>query len=242
MHSCFSFGDRTTLDFGMRVERYPRQLVPGRKMKTFPIAGRNGDLHALEDAWENYIQPSEVYFHDDIESAPEMAHAIAAWLMGGAGYQKLLDTYDPGHYRMALFKGPMDIENIMNRYGRCTIQFDCAPQSFLVGGDTPLVFEGAGSLHNVTSFDALPVITVYGDAPGTVTVGSTTVEIKEISDPIILDCEMMQAYSKPGEGAPVNRNGSVHALPFPVLSPGANAVSFSGGISKLEIVPRWWTL
>ena len=241
MHSGFWFGDHSTTDFHVRVERYPRQIVPGRKMQTFSIAGRNGDLHSLEHAWENYIQPYEVYFHSN-ESSPELAHAIAAWLMCGGGYQKLQDTYDPGHYRMALFKGPMDIENIMNRYGRCTIQFDCAPQSFLVSGDVPVVFETSGSLYNVNSFDALPVITVYGDAPGTVTVGSTTVEIKEIANPIILNCELMQAYSKPGEGAPVNQNRNIHAPVFPSLSPGSNAVSFSGGVSKVEIIPRWWEL
>lgn len=241
MHSGFWFGERSTMDFHMRVERYPRQAVPGRKMQTFSIAGRNGDLHALEGAWENYIQPYEVYFHGDTPS-PELAHGVKAWLMSGGGYQKLQDTYDPTHYRMALFKGPMDIENILNRYGRCTIQFDCAPQSFLVSGDQPVAFAGAGSLHNGTSFDALPVITVYGDAPGTVTVGSVTVEIKEISDSIILDCELMQAYSKPGEGAPVYRNGSIYAPAFPTLTPGNNPVSFSGGISKVEIIPRWWEL
>ena len=241
MHSGFSFGDKSTCDFGVRVERYPKRVIPGRKMRTFSVAGRNGDLHELEDAWENYIQPYEVYFRGDV-SGPEQAHAISSWLVSGGGYQKLQDTYDPDHYRMALFKGPMEIENILNRYGRCTIQFDCAPQSFLLSGEYPTSFTAPGRLYNVTSFDALPIITIYGETAGIVTVGTATVEIKEISNPIILDCELMQAYSKPGEGAPVNQNGSVYAPVFPRLLPGENAVSFSGGISKVEIIPRWWTL
>lgn len=241
MHSSFTFGDKSTRDFEMRVERYPQKSIPGRKMKTFSVAGRSGDLHALEDAWENYIQPYDVYFHGD-EPAPELAHRVAGWLMGCNGYQKLQDTYDPGYYRMALFRGPMDIENIMNRYGRCTIQFDCAPQSFLVSGDNPVLFEASGSLYNGTSFEAHPIITVFGEGAGTVTVGSWTVEIKAISEPIILDCEMLQAYRQPGEGAPVSQNNSIYAPVFPALSPGENVISFSGGITGVEIIPRWWTL
>ena len=241
MYNSFSFGGRSSEKFGVRVERYPRREIPRRKMQTFSIAGRNGDLHAIEDAWENYTQPYEVYFHGE-KPSPELAHEIAAWLMGVSGYQRLQDTYDPQYYRMAIFRGPMDIENIMNRYGRCTILFDCAPQSFLLSGQEPVTFRGPGTLHNGTSFASLPCVTVYGNGPGAVTVGTATVEIKSISDPIVLDCELMQAYSQPGEGAPVNQNGNVRALPFPVLLPGDNAVSFSGGISKVEIVPRWWTL
>lgn len=237
----FTFGNRSTWDFDMHAERYPRQVAPVRKMKTFSVAGRNGDLHVMEDAWENYPQPYEVYFHGDTPT-PEQAHAIKAWLMGTGGYQILKDVYDPKHYRMAIYKGPLDIENKLNKYGRCTISFDCAPQSYLLDGVYPVTFTAAGTLHNPTAFDALPIVTVYGNAAGTVTLGAVTVDIKEISDPIILDCELMNAYSQPGEGAPVNQNRSIYAPKFPILSQGLNPVAFTGGITKIEIVPRWWTL
>ena len=241
MHNGFSFGDKATWDYGMHVEKYPRLGAPGRKQKTYSIPGRSGDLHVAEDAWENYPQAYEVYFRGSLPS-PEQAHAVKAWLFGCAGYRRLHDTYDPKYYRMAVCKGPMDIENILNKYGRCKVYFDCAPQSFLVDGDNPVQFEAAGQLYNGTSFEAKPIITAYGNAAGTVTVGTAVVEIKEISDPIILDCEMMQAYSKPGDGAAVNRNRSISAPEFPTLAPGANPVAFTGGITKLEIIPRWWTL
>jgi len=241
MHDGFTFGVKSTWDYSIHVERYPRQAIPARKMKTFSVAGRNGDLHVMEDAWENYTQSYDIYFHGDLPM-PEQAHAVKAWLMGTAGYQKLVDMYDPGHYRMAVFKGPMDIDNILNKYGRCTVNFDCAPQSYLTVGDNPVMFSAAGTLHNPTSFKSCPIITVRGTAAGSVTVGSKTVEIKSITDPIILDCELMQAYSQPGEGAPVNQNANIYAPEFPTLGPGANPVAFTGGITNVEIIPRWWTL
>lgn len=237
----FTFGDRSTWEFDMHVEKYPRISVPKRKMQTYTVPGRNGDLHVMEDAWENYTQPYEVYFHGKLP-APEQAHAIVAWLFGPAGYRRLQDAYDPNHYRMAICKGPLDIENKLNKYGRCTILFDCAPQSYLLEGEAAVSFSVPDRLFNPTMFPAQPIITVYGTGAGTLTVGSVVVDIKEITDPIILDCGRMQAYSQPGEGAPVNRNGSIYAPVFPVLSPGENVIAFAGGITKAEIIPRWWTL
>lgn len=237
----FTFGNYSTSDFNMRVERYPRQGGPSRKMQTFSVAGRNGDLHIMEDAWENYPQPYEVYFHSKLPT-PEQAHKVKAWLFGSAGYQRLQDTYDHSCYRMAICKGPMDIENILNRYGRCTVIFDCAPQSFLACGEDPVWFPASGKLHNSTAFNAAPIITVYGTDAGTVTVGSRSVEIKTISAPIILDCDRMQAYSLSDNGEPVNQNGNIYAPEFPLLAPGDNAIAFTGGITKVKIIPRWWTL
>lgn len=241
MDNGFKFGDKGTWDFDMHVEHYPSQGGPARKSNTTSVLGRNGDLHLLQDAFENYTQPYACYFHGDLPT-PEQAHAIKAWLLGDGSYRRLEDSYDPNHFRLASFLGPLDIANTLNKYGRCTVNFDCAPQSFLKSGEHAVVFSAAGSLQNPTAFTALPLITVYGTSAGTVTIGSFTVAINAISDPIILDCDTQNAYSQPGEGAPVNQNGNIRAVPFPSLTPGENVISFSGGITKLEIIPRWWEL
>ena len=58
---------------------------------------------------------------------------------------------------------------------------------------------------------------------------------------ITLDCEDMDAY-RVADGLLVNCNGLIYAPEFPVLQPGENVVSWSGGIDHVEIIPRWWTL
>lgn len=241
MQSGFKFGNKATWDFDMHVEKFPAQNVAARKMQTVEVPGRNGALHFLQDAFGNYTQPYNCYFHSRIP-APAQAHAVKAWLLSSGAYQRLEDTYDPEHFRLAAFNGPLNIENILNRYGRCTVNFDCDPRSFLKSGEHALTFTSAGQLVNPTEFTALPLITVYGTAAGTVTVGTATVTINSIADPIILDCEHQNAYSQPGEGAPENKNGSIKAIPFPALAPGTNPVAFTGGITKIEIIPRWWEL
>ena len=39
-----------------------------------------------------------------------------------------------------------------------------------------------------------------------------------------------------------NKNMDIEAPEFPALLPGENKIGFSGGIQKVEIVPRWWTI
>ena len=241
MQSGFKFGNKGTWDFDMRVEKFPSIGAPARKRQTVAVPGRSGELHLLQNAFDNYPQPYDCYFHSD-RPAPEQAHAVKAWLLASGAYQRLEDTYDPEHFRLASFTGPLDIDNILNKYGRCTVNFDCDPRSFLKSGEIPVTFEAAGQLMNPTAFESLPLITVYGTAAGTVTVGTATVEIRSITDSIILDCETQNAYSQPGEGAPENKNESIKAIPFPTLAPGINPISFSGGITKIEIIPRWWEL
>lgn len=241
MNHGFQYGDKDTWDFDMYIERYPMITGTTRKRTTTPVAGRNGDLHYIEDAFLNYQRSYECYFHGSCPT-PEVTHAVKGWLYGDGSYRRLSDTYDPDHYYLAAFAGPLNVQNYFNRYGRCTVTFDCDPRAFLCSGERPVVFEASGTIYNPTGFNAKPLVTVYGSGAGNVTVGDATVEIKKLTDFIILDCETQNAYRQAGDGGAENKNGSIYAPDFPKLTPGSNAAHFTGGISKIEIIPRWWEL
>ena len=231
-----SWAGKTSDTLGVVVEHYPVRVVPERALTETEIAGRNGALVQYDGNWNNYTQEYEVYISAEKTGLVRAARAVAEWLSAPVGYQRLEDSYEPDVYRMAYYAGGQDIESILNRFGRATIEFVCKPQRFLKSGEAPKTFTEAGKLTNITRMDALPVITVYGTG-GTVTVNDTTVEISEIEDYVVLDCELMDAY-KGNE----NRNPYVSAADFPVLVSGINNISFSGGITSLEIVPHWWTI
>lgn len=237
----FWFAGRHTSEFNMYVEKRPAQRTAERKRTAVSVSGRSGDLHYTEDAFKNYQQPYECYFHGP-KPMPAVAHAIKDWLHGDGSYQKLQDAYDPECFRMATFVGPMDIENTLNKYGRCIVVFDCAPQCYLHTGQNAVTFRENGVLLNPTFRTAKPLITIYGTGPGTVTVGGRTVTINELADQLTLDCEMQHAYRKVGDAAPENKNGTIRAVPFPELGPRENLISWTGDITHIEIVPRWWTL
>lgn len=227
----------------MYVERYPVIKGAAHKRTTLSVAGRNGDLHYTENAFSNYQQPYECYFHDPMRSTPEMAHAVKAWLCSSGAYQRLEDSYDPQYFHRATYVGPLDVQNYLNRYGRCTVTFDCDPRAFLKSGEHSVTIADTGTIHNPTDFNALPLINVYGTGSGTIRVGDKyLVTIETVSDGMVIDCENHNAYLVAGDGTLENKNGDIYMRYTPELVPGNNAIMMSGGITHIEIIPRWWEL
>lgn len=232
-----SFAGQSSDQFNLKVESYPVRVLPERSYTETEIAGRNGALVQFDGNWQNYEQEYEVYISAERAGLVRVARAVAEWLESPVGYQRLEDSYEPDVFRLAFYAGGQDIESILNRFGRATITFNCKPQRFLRSGEATKTFNAAGTLTNITKFDALPLITVYGTGSGTVTVNDTTVTISDINGYTVLDCELMDAYK-----GTVNRNPYISAVDFPVLTAGVNSISFTGGVTSLEIVPRWWTI
>lgn len=242
MKSQFEFAGRCSADFHLTIEKLPTIKAPARKYKTVSVAGRNGDLHIFENAYDNFTRSYECWFRHPEAATPELAHEIKAWLLSSGGDQVLQDTYDPQHYHLATYVDQMDIEHLLGRFGKCTIQFDCAPQAFLKRGKFPIEFQNAGALCNPTAFTALPLIQVYGTGSGTLTIDGTVVEIHTVDGYLILDSDTQNAYTLSDTGVAVNRNSSIYAPQFPELAPGSNEIAFGGDIERIEIIPRWWEL
>lgn len=224
-------------DLRVVVEHYPAQPRPQQRYEVQTVPGRNGTLLLAENAYQNYTQPYDVYISAERPGLPRAARAVVAWLCAPTGYQRLEDSYEPDVFRLAYFAGPLDISNILNRYGRATLEFNCKPQRYLKEGELTVTLSHSGaSLYN-PGMEALPLITVYGTGPGTLTAGGRTVQIKSLDGSLTLDSEIQDAYK-----GTLNKNSTISTPEFPVLPPGESPVTWTGGIQRVEIVPRWWVL
>jgi phage-related protein len=233
------FDGKGSYEFGVRVEKHPNQNAPKRRRTAITIPGRNGQLHYDEDAYDNISIDYSVWFRGEYPT-PEQAHNVKAWLLGGKGYRRLEDKYDPTHFRMASFAGPLTIDNILGRYGRCKITFDCDPRCYLKSGEFPVALENGSFLYNPTEFRAKPLIQVYGNGTGNLRIAGVSVEIHAMTTGLVLDCENEICHAL-GD-ALQNLDGDIYAPQFPVLEPGNNRVVFTGDITAVQIIPRWWEL
>lgn len=222
-------------DVSVIVERYPNISIPARKQEKVSVPGRNGDILIQTDAFENVTQRYDIYISAEKPKLPRIARLVAEWLCV-KGYQRLEDSYFLDSYRLASYAGSMEIENILNRFGRASIEFDCKPQRFLLDGEIVAEFNEAGEIVNPTPFASAPLIKVIGNGSGTVTIGEKTISLSGISGYVFLDSDIQDAYK-----GLENKNASMTG-DFLKIESGLQVVSFTGGITGLEITPRWWTL
>lgn len=239
MGNYFFFNGARSIDKGLTIEYCPSVGTGKRVVEKISVPGRSGDLVIDTGAYGNYIQPYEIWFKDKRRGTTRAARDIAQWLLSGIGYMRLEDTYDPEVFRLAMFTGPFDVENWMLTHGRATLEFDCQPQRWLKSGQNPISVESGQRLFNAWQ-PALPLIRVTGTGNGSLTVGSSTFTISDMTGGIMLDSETQDAYW----GDPTtNLNNNVKVSGgYPILQNGETTVSFFGGITAVQITPRWWSL
>ena len=209
------------------------EAVPVVEAQTIP--GRNGDLVWETGSYENRSGSASCFcLQKDVEKAVSSA---GRFLMGKKGYRRLETSDDPDHYWMARVENSPQIAMRLRTLAPFEIGFDCKPQRFVKSGENAVVFSSSGSLFNQYGQIALPFITLYGHGAGTLTIGDCVVAIKALDDVLYLDSDTQNAYNNNG-----NQNLNINAPIFPVLGDGEIPIAFSGGIERVEIVPRWWEL
>ena len=206
--------------------------APERDVEVIEIPGRNGTLTLDNGRYKNIEVRYPAIFVNGFQSNIEGARA---WLCKSPGYRRLEDDHDLTHYRLARYVSGLELNvATMLDAAKTTLRFDCMPQRFLKSGETEVTV--TTDITNPTLFDALPKITVTGSSAGSLTINGNTVTISEIGTSVVLDCEIQRAYH-----GTTPRDNSISGS-FPVLVPGVNTISYSGGVTSVKIVPRWWTL
>lgn len=239
----FTFGKNVSREFNIIMTEAPPIIIAERDVENVSVAGISGNLTVDKGRYKNVTVPYRcAIIPKDGKKLRDCAIEALELLRPAAGYMRLENSFHQDSYRMARITGQVSIESIVEKAGRFTVEFYCKPQRFLIDGEAAVSFSKPSSLFNHTNEIALPLITVYGNGAGELSVGGVTVSILVLEDQITLDCEIQNAYRKVGDAPPENKNVAIAAPTFPSLNPGINAISWTGEITKVEIIPRWWTL
>lgn len=228
------FNGKSGDDFGLIVQRYPEVIFPERKHEKIGVPGRNGDIIIQQDAFENVSQRYEIYISAEKPRLTTITHKIAEWLCV-KGYQRLEDSYFLDTFRLAAFHGGIEIENVLNRFGRATIEFDCMPQRFYKSGDFFFDMVIGQKLMNPSPFTAKPILITTGSGAATITINANTLTLTDCNN-MTIDCDTMQMYK---EG--VSKNNTITGNFFE-LPEGESTITWTGGVTGIKLKPRWWTI
>lgn len=230
-------------DMGLRIESKNVFSAPEYEVDFLAIPGRDGDLISGSGRFPNVQVTYSVFIPaKTVAELSEKITAVKAWLYSGLNaYHTLSDTYDTAFFRTAVYAGKLDIEDEMNRIGVFTISFSCKPFRYSVEGDQSVAVSSGGKLVNPYPFPSRPNIRIVGSGKGTLTIQSdesnATWTFTDIDSYLNVDTEQMNCYK---DAEP--KNDTVAGDGFPILYPGENVITFSGGIDGIAVIPRWCSI
>ena len=223
---------------------------PARDVDLIDIPGRNGALMIDNGRYSNYtvqykliLMPKQIKCTDECsewEHSDEMTlliRRLKEWLQSNSGYYELWDSYDPDYFRYAGYLGGLDVKQEIESLGEVTVKFTCKPFRYSWKGQQTITLTAPDRLYNYEYWEAQPYIKIYGSGDITLTVNSQTFNLLSVDEAIEIDSELMEVYN--GE---ISMNDHWESDGFPSLLPGENEISWSGNVSKVEIIPRWRTL
>ena len=215
--------------YGIHVTEQPPITIPLERSTQTNVPGRPGSLTQLEgeDVYDDMILTATCFISD-----PAQIPVIAAWLKGSGTVTFANRT---GGYYKARIANQIPFEKVLRGNPHCafSVNFRCFPFWYQEDAASITVNTSGTIVTNPGSVYAEPILTVYGSGDITLMVGTTIVELEDISGSLVLDCALKEAYL--GNAL---MNDHV-AGDFPVLKPGANAISWSGTVTKVEIKPNW---
>ena len=214
---------------GIHVSELPPITIPLERSKQTNVPGRPGSLTQLEgdDVYDDMILTATCFIAD-----PAQIPAIAAWLKGKGTVTFANRT--GGHYN-ARIANQIPFEKVLRGNPHCSfaVNFRCYPFWYQENVSDVTITTSGDTITNPGSVYSEPLITVYGSGNITLMVGTTIVELTDVSSSIVLDCALKEAY----KGTTLMNDHM--SGDFPVLKPGLNAVSWSGNVTRIVISPRW---
>lgn len=230
--------------------------APERDIESVPVPGRNGELTIDHGRYKNITVSYDGWIlGETYEYVRAKMDLAKRFLCSRIGYKRLTDDYyldsnnNPIYYRMARLSGGLDF-SVSNTYpvsATVSIKFDCMPQRWRFDGETPISVSqnpSGQAYNNPTRYRALPLITIEGSGPASITVSGTKVTISEIGGGITLDSEIERAYWTENDIlVPKDDRVTLVNNRYPYIIPGEFHVYYSGdGITNISLTPRWWTL
>ena len=200
------------------------------------IPGRSGDLVIWDARYKNVTGTATCYVMG-VRTADAYRQRAVEFFLSNPGYLRLETEAEPDVYRMVIptFGPGTDVR--MQAIAPFSVTFKAKPQVYLKSGeDAVQVAESGAVITNPTGFSSLPLITVYGNAPGSLYVGGVQCKILSLSESVTLDCDTQNAYKDTPENP---QNSNVAIAEYPVLSAGETEIRWDGGIQSVEIIPRW---
>lgn len=170
------FDGEDSRNYGVYITGAGVYNAPERAVEMISIPGRNGSFALDGGRFENVEieYPAGIFADNETEFAAAVSD-FRNVLCSKRGYCRLTDEYNPGEYRMAVYKSGLEVDPAQLRAGEFKIKFIAKPQRWLTSGETPVAVSSGDTVNNPTLFPAPPLIAAEGY--GEINIGGATLKI-----------------------------------------------------------------
>ena len=207
-------------DYGLCLYDRPNIPTPERDTEVVTIRGKNGTL-TKEYGWKDIEVPVKLNLMSD--TLKEDVRGVKAWILKA---KEIFYADDSVFYKVSRVRMG-SIENEIAEYGAFDVSFICKPFQYSL--PTAVTLTAPGRIYNHGTETTEPYIKVTGTGVINLDINGRDI-ILTVDGYIELDTELGYAF-KGTSGADDKVNGEL-----PVLTPGENNISWTGNITKLEIV------
>lgn len=237
----FEYNGIRSSDMGVKISSKNILSAPKYDLAFQAIPGRDGELISSNNRFPNNTVSYTCFIPaKSIQELSQKVTAVKAWLYAEPDrYHTLSDSYDTEFFRKAVFNNKLDIADQVNKIGVFTVNFSCHPMRYSYTGQTKNTYSASGFvLTNPYPFNAKPYLKLNGRGEGTLTIQTPTNtaiwKFSTLNGYTECDSELMNFYH---DYTP--KNDTVEGEGFPLLYPGENTIAFDGGITSVEVIPRW---
>ncbi|ETA80476.1 distal tail protein Dit [Youngiibacter fragilis] len=227
MGAYFVFKGIDSRDYSIVVNTLPPIQSAKEDGEFLKVPGSDGYLFQPFGSLSPMEKELEITLKDVVQLT-----TIKSWLRGSGD---LVLSSEPDVFYKARLTGPIDFKRLL--YLRTAkIKFVCQPYGYLESGLILQTLTVPGGLVNPGTATSKPIITIFGTGSITLTVNSSNVILSNVSDYVTLNSEIEEAYKDL-----LGKNNDMQGE-FPVFVLGNNSISWTGTVTKLEIVPNWRNL
>ncbi len=179
IYKAFSFDNVSSRDYGVYITSEAVYNAPERDVEMVSIPGRNGAFALDNGRFENIEvkYPAGIFADNEADFAQAVSD-LRNFLCSKQGYCRLTDEYNPGEYRMAIYKSGLEVSPVQLKAGEFEIIFECKPQRWLTSGETAQAVVDGETLTNPTLFESNPLIRCKGY--GQISFGGAPIKVEAI--------------------------------------------------------------
>ena len=218
------FNNINTLDFAL-IEDLPMVDKAEDDIEFIEIDGRHGFL-TFDKKSKKPIDYNLRLIVDGLDKID-----LIKSIFNGSG--KLVLSNNKERYYKAVVINTMTFNRQVKEKYEIEISFKLQPFAYELNEGT-IVLNSNRIINNITNATSQPIIIVNGLGDGLLTINDNVIQLKGITDHIILNFELEEAYDQSGRSKNMNVLGE-----FEEFKIGSNTISWNGGITSLIITPNW---